>query len=212
VTDFIREVDEDLRRENLEKLWRKYGTYALGAAVLVVLATAANVGWQRYSASLAVERAHQYDTALQLLANSEPTAADALLEIAADDDGYASLALLQAAAVKLEAGDAAGAAAIYERLAKDTDADKQLRDLAVILLALHTVDTADPTELTQRLQPFTADDSPWRYSALEITALLARRGGDIERAKQILTRLADDLNAPQSLRRRATEMLAALKG
>lgn len=212
MTDFIREVDEDLRRENLEKLWRKYGTYALGAAVLVVLATAANVGWQRYSASLAVERAHQYDAALQLLANSDPTAADALLEVGDDEDGYAVLALLHAAAVKAEAGDAAGATAIYERLAKDSGTDRQLRDLAVVLLALHTVDTADAAELTQRLQPLTAEDSPWRYSALEITALLARRAGDIEKAKQILTALADDLHAPQSLRRRATEMLAALKG
>jgi hypothetical protein len=62
------------------------------------------------------------------------------------------------------------------------------------------------------LQPLTEADSPWRYSALERTAVLARRAGDTAKAEQILTSLADDLNAPRELRRRAAEMLAAVKG
>jgi hypothetical protein len=169
------------------------------------------VGWQRYTANRAVERARQYDAALQLVVNSDATAGDALLRIAEDDDGYAAMALLHAAALKAEGGDVAGATDIYERLANDGDVDEQLRDLAVILLALNSADSAAAADLTERLRPLTADDNPWRYSALEVTALLAQRAGDIEKAKEILTRLADDLDAPHSLRRRATEMLAALK-
>jgi hypothetical protein len=212
VSDFIREIDEDLRRENLEKLWRKYGIYALGLAVVIVLAIAAYTGWRHYSENYRVERAREYESALQLVAAGDAKAADALAALATDDDGYAALAKLQAAALKAKAGDVVGAVAAYEQLAADSAVDEELRQLAVILLALHTADTAAPEELTKRLQPLTESGNPWRYSALEITAVLAQRSGDKAKAQEILTGIADDLNAPQGLRQRATEMLAALKG
>jgi hypothetical protein len=212
VSDIIREIDEDLRRENLEKLARKYGGYVLGLAVGVVLAIAAYTGWQRYAESYRADRARQYESVLQLIASGDAKAADEIAALAADDDGYAALARFQSAALKAEAGDAAGAAALYEQLAADGSVDGHLRDLAVILLALHTADTAAPDVLTQRLQRLTAPGNPWRHSALEITAVLAHRSGDKAKAQEILTGLADDLDAPQALRQRATEMLAALKG
>jgi hypothetical protein len=213
VSDFIREIDEDLRRENLEKLWRKYGGYALVLAVAVVLAIAAYTGWQRYSESQRAERARQYESALQLVASGDAKASEELAALAADDgDGYAALARLQAAALKAKAGDSAGAVVLYEQLAADGAVDGHLRDLALILLALQTADTAAPDALTKRLQPLTEAGNPWRYSALEITAVLAHRTGDKAKAQEILTGLADDLDAPPALRQRATEMLAALKG
>jgi hypothetical protein len=212
VSDIIREIDEDLRRDNLEKLWRKYGIYALGLAVIVVLGIAAYTGWQRYSENRQAERARQYESALQLIAAGDAKAGDQLQALAGGSDGYAALARLQAAALKARAGDVAGAVDIYEQLAADSGVDAHLRDLAVILLALHTADTAAPEALAKRLEPLTAAGNPWRYTALEITAVLARRNGDMARAEQILTGLADDLDAPQGLRQRATEMLAALKG
>jgi hypothetical protein len=230
VSDFIREVDEDLRRERLEKLWRRYGTYAVMAAALVVLGTAANVGWQRYAANHRAERARQYEAALELVTKPDviaaaqapqsaappnpavTEAAAALEKLAKSTDGYGVLARLHEAALKARIGDTAGAVAIYQKLADDTGVDRPFRDLALILLALQTADTADPAQLTQQLRPLTDAKNPWHYSALEITAILAKRAGDTEKAKQILSGLADDLDAPQALRIRATETLAALKG
>lgn len=212
VSDIIREVDEELRRENYEKLWRKYGSYALGLAALIVLGVAAYFEWQHYTANQHAERARQYEAALQLVAAADPGAPAALQAVASGADGYAALAQLQEAALKAKAGDVNGAVAIYEGMTTDGAVDQSLRDLALILLALHTADTAAPDLLAQRLQPLTAATSPWRYSALELTAVLARRAGDNAKAEQILTGLADDLNAPQALRQRATEMLHALKG
>jgi hypothetical protein len=210
VTDIFREVDEELRRESFEKLWRKYGAYAIALGVVVVLAVGGFVGWQRYSEHRQAERARQYVAAMT--AAGGPEAATALQSLAAGSDGYAALALLQDAATKAKAGDTNGAIATYEKLAADSSVDRPFRDLAVILLALATADTASPADLTARLAPLTDAANPWHYSALEITALLARRAGDTARAQQIYSALADDLNAPQALRARAAEMLAALRG
>jgi hypothetical protein len=212
VSDIIREVDEELRRENFEKLWRKYGSYAVGLAAVIVLAVAGFFQWQHYTQSQRDERARQYEAAVQLSAAADPGAPAALQALAGREDGYGALAELQQADLKAKAGDVAGAVAIYEKMTADSATDPSLRNLALILLALHTVDTAPPDQLTQRLQPLTAATNPWHYSALELTAVLARRQGDNAKAVQILTGLADDLNAPQALRQRATEMLHALKG
>jgi hypothetical protein len=212
LSDFIREVEEDLRRDRLEKLWRQYGTYALALAVAIVVAVGATVGWRQYSESQRAERARQYEAALQLVAAGDAGASGALEELAGGADGYAVLARLHAAALKAKAGDVEGAVAAYEQLAADSSVDERLRQLAVILLALRTADTAPPESLTERLQPLTEASSPWRFSAREITAVLAQRAGDTARAEEILTGLADDLDAPPALRQRAAEMLAALKG
>lgn len=212
MSDIIREVDEELRREQYEKLWRKYGTYAIGLAAVIVLAVAGYFQWQHYAQSQREERARQYEAAFQLVNASDPGAPAALQALAGRNDGYAALAQLQAAALKAQAGDQAGAVAIYEKMTADGALDPSLRNLALMLLALHTADTAPPDQLTQRLQPMTAASNPWHYSALELTAVLAQRAGDTAKAVQILTGLADDLNAPQALRQRATEMLHALKG
>lgn len=212
MTDLIREIDEDLRRDNFEKLLRKYGSYLLGAALLSLLVLAAGLLWWDHLKGQREDRARRYDAALQLIGTADPTAPEALQALAQGDDGYAALARLRAAALKADAGDVEGAVAIYEELAGDLEIDKAIRDVALLLLALHTADSAEPAQLTRRLQPLTEASSPWRYSALEITAVLARRAGDTEKAQQILTGLADDLDAPRDLRTRATEMLAAWKG
>jgi len=212
VSDIIREVDEELRRENFEKLWRKYGSYAVGFAAVIVLGVAGFFQWQHYTQGQRDERARQYEAAVQLSAAADPGAPAALQALAGREDGYGALAELQQADLKAKAGDVAGAVAIYEKMTADSTTDPSLRNLALILVALHTVDTAPPDQLTQRLQPLTAATNPWHYSALELTAVLARRQGDNAKAVQILTGLADDLNAPQALRQRATEMLHALKG
>jgi hypothetical protein len=184
----------------------------LGVAVLIVLVVAGIIQWQHYTQNQREARARQYEAAIQLTAAGDAGAPAALQGLAGRDDGYAELAQLQEAALKAKAGDLPGAVAIYEKMTADGTVDESIRNLALILLALHTADTAPPDQLTQRLQPLTAATNPWRYSALELTAVLARRAGDNAKATQILTGLADDLNAPQALRQRATEMLHALKG
>ena len=62
------------------------------------------------------------------------------------------------------------------------------------------------------MQPLTADSSPWRFTALELTGLLAHRANDDTKAKTIFAKLADDREAPQGVRARAAEILASLRG
>ena len=210
--EFIREVREDVRRDRALELWRKYGKYAIGLVLAAIIAAAAVVGWRDYQQAQRAKHGMIYAEALDLVREGQTGAAIAAFNNLAVDAGrgYAELARLQQAALLARDGNGAGAAAIYEQLASDTGADRMFRDLALILLALTTADTADPAELGRRLEPLTAKDNPWRFSALEVTALLAQNSGDTARAEEIFKSLADDVTAPRQVRARASAMLASL--
>jgi hypothetical protein len=217
LADIFQEIDEDVRRDRLQHLWKRYGNYVVGAALLFVLATAAVVGWREYRERQNQAQAQRFIAAMDQATRGEDAAAkEAFAKLAADAGaGYATLARLQEAALLAKGGDAAGAAgaaSIYERIAADSRVDQVFRDLAVVMIVQDTIATGEPAKLTQLLAPLLNDKNPWRHSATELSALLAQRAGDQAKAKELYTKLADDLGAPQNMRARATEMLAIIGG
>ncbi|MCZ6859679.1 MAG: tetratricopeptide repeat protein [Alphaproteobacteria bacterium] len=208
----FREIDEDLRRERYMKLWKDYGRFVVGAAVTVVLATAGWVWWQRHQLSVRGEEGERYAAAAALVGKGNTAAAiKAFAQVAAESGaGYAALAKLREAALLANKGDLKGAAALYDAIAADADANQNLRHLARLLGTLSLLDTGDPGKLTAKLAPLAKVDGPWHYAALELTGLLAERAGDIKRARAIYTRLVDDAAAPASLRARARVYLELL--
>lgn len=211
----IDEVSEDLRRDRALALARKYGPYAIALALVAVIGVAGWVGWRHYRTSRNLDLSTTYATALAEIDNGGKDKAEALLGDvvkSAPSSGYGTLARLQEAALKAKAGDAKGAAAIYDALSKDTSVDPAFRDLGTILYAFTVLDTADPAQLTERLKPLADGDGPWRASAVEATAYLALRAGDKAHAHRLFTQLADDETAPQEVRARAAAMASSLGG
>lgn len=210
----FKEVDEEIRRDRYTEIWKSYGKYITGAVAGVVLVTAAVVFWQRYQASVAGEEGEKYAAAVELAQSGKSDeATKALAAIAADSGtGYKTMARLQAAALHAEKGETREAAALYDAIAADSGADQMLRDLARLLSVLTELDTGKPDELEAKIAPLAKGDGPWHHSALELTGLLAQKSGDVKRAREIFTRLADDATAPSNLRARARILLGSLGG
>jgi hypothetical protein len=208
VADIFKEVDEDLKRDQALQLWRKYGRYVMAFAVAVVLGTAGVVGWNNYRESQRNADGNTFAQAFQLVGRGDKAAATkAMADIAAQGGAYRILALLQGAALKLEAGDHAGAIAIYDQIAADSSADQAFRDLATLLSALSSVDTGEGAAINKKLAPLLDAASPFRPSALEIQGLVALKSGNSTLARQTFQQLADDITAPPGLRQRATQIL-----
>lgn len=208
----FREIDEDLRRERYMKLWKAYGRYIVGVIVTVLLATSGWVWWQNNQLSVRGEEGERYAAAAALVGKGNPAAAiKAFSQVAADSSaGYAALAKLREAALRAKKGDLKGAAALYDAIAGDDGANRNLRHLARLLGALSLLDTGDPAKLIAKLAPLATSDGPWRYAALELTGLLAERAGNIKRARDIYTKLVDDAAAPASVRARVRVYLELL--
>lgn len=219
LTDIFREIDEELRYDKLLRVWQRHRVLLIALLAGVLLGTVGYVVWRDYAEKQALERASTFAVALAAAMQTEEAAAQpdaaalsALDELAEGSDGYATLARLQMAAVEIRGGNVDGALAIYESIAQDTEVERIFRDLAIILLAMNSLDTAEPDTLAARLAPLAVEENPWRHSARELTALLALRGGETARARELLTALSDDATAPAGIRRRADELLAGIAG
>ncbi|MCH7958440.1 MAG: tetratricopeptide repeat protein [Proteobacteria bacterium] len=205
----FREIEEDLRQEHWAKLWKRYGNYAVGAVLALVLSVAGYQGWRVYDIATRQSDGERFAAALKLADDKQTqAAAEAFAGLAADATaGYALLARFQEAALLAKRGDPAAA---YAELAQDPGVDAVYRDLAVILGAFNEMNGPGAGDLSARLAPLTADGNPWHHSAKELIAVLAARAGDRTKARALFTDLAADATAPQGIRARASEMLAIL--
>ena len=211
MSDIFKEIDEELRRENFAKLWKRYGIYVIGFVGFVIVATGVFVGWRQYDARQRAEEGERYQFALDLLHQDKLKEADAAFAGLAQDSGRrAVLARFEEATILARSGNIAGAAGRYEAIASDTSVDSSFRDLATILAAQFGLTHGNPAQIIARLKPLTAGEGPWRPSAIELTALAQLKEGDKKAARTNYQRLADDQTVPQGMRTRATEMVAAL--
>jgi hypothetical protein len=215
VGDIFREIDEELRQEQYEKLWRKYGKYGIAAAVVIVVLVAAFVGWRDYQRTQREAEGMKFNAAVTALEESKTEDAAALLKSLieeGDDEGYGLLARFQEAGLLARTGDKAAAVSIYDSIARDDAIDQTYRNLALILLAYHSVGSSDSSALTARLEPLAQPGNPWRFSALEVLGYISQRAGDTEKAKEYFQRITDDVDAPSNLRARAAQLLDMIGG
>lgn len=212
--EFLREVDEAVRQDQWLKLWRRYGSYILGAALAVVIGAAAGVAWRTWQQHERADEARRYFAAQQLLRDGMPAEAASAFAALADDSssGFGVLARLRAAEAQAAAGDRTAARAALERLATNDDAAPVYGSLGELLAAQQQLAASQAPAAPTELEPLTGIDAPWRYSALELRALAQMQSGDTVAARQTLDDLLADPLTPPDLARRAAELLAFLGG
>ncbi len=214
MADIFDEVQEDLRAERMKRLMARYGGLLAGLMLLAVAAVGGVQGWRWWESRQAAQTAETYLATNRSAA--EPgadgkAAADRFAAVAAEaPPGYRNLARLRAAALKAEAGDRAGALALWEEIARDGAIDPLYRDLGTVMWGLHSLDAGDPAAIETRLAPLAG--GPWSASVQEIRALAAMKRGATEEAKQLLTDLATAPATPQGVRDRAGKLLAEIGG
>ncbi len=212
MSDIFREIDEELRRDNLLKLWRLYGRYVIGAVVVVLAIAAGIVAWRNHQLSARQAVSVRYAAAMQLLRQGKDAEAAKIFDaIAHEGSGFGILADFEAASLAAKSGDLKAAIAAYDRLAASTVIDPELRDVATLLSVMNSLGDADPQALIARLKPLTDAGNPWHATALELTASAQLQAGNKTAALDIYKQLADDQHAPEGVRSRAAELASALK-
>jgi hypothetical protein len=212
MSDIFNEVDEELRREKLEKLWKKYGSWLVAAAVAVVAVSGGTVMFRNWQEEQRIAATAAIGEQVRLLrAGPNAEIAKAMTGLSAElNDGGQLLARLYAAGLETRVGDKAQGAAFYTEIMNDASVDAVWRDAARYLLAFTQIDTGEPAALIATLEPLTQEGNAWRHLAREATALLAYRAGDKAKALALAEALSKDADAPQALQTRATELKAVI--
>lgn len=204
-----REVQEELRREQFAKLWKRYGNYILAGAASVVLLVGGYQYWQHQKIATAQTAGSRYEAAIALATSGKTEEANKALEdiAATGPRGYATLADMGLAAASLKAGKTAEAVVIFDRVAADAGADPLLASFAKLQAAALRLGEADFTEMENRLKPLTSDTSPWRYLAKEYLGTAALKAGKQDEARAILSPLLSDALLPSSAAERIRRLM-----
>ena len=208
--EFIREVNEDYRRDQVAEIWRRYSGVIIALAVLVVAGVGGWRYWQHDQSVRAEAASERFETANRLVREGKTAEADKAFE-AIEGEGPAGYALLARfrSATETAKRDAKAGAAEYDALAGDTRVSTGLRDLARLRAALLRVDGPEPDKALAALQGLAAPNGPFRHTAREMLGLVALKRGDYEGAGRWFDQINADVQTPQNLRQRI-EVYAAL--
>ncbi len=211
MSEIFDEVQEEVRREQLKRLWERYSILIVAVAVLIVGGVGGWRGYLYWEAKQAQAAGAQFEAAAALAEQKKSAEAEAaFLKIAGEaPQGYRTLAKFRAAA-ELATRDAPGAIKLYDQIVADRNAGATEQDLAALRAGALLVDTAPYAELKTRLEPLTGLTRTYRHSARELLAVSAWRNNDMTAARQWIDTISTDALSPQSLRSRMEALQALL--
>ena len=209
MSDIFDEVDEEVRREQLKKLWDRYGNLFVALALLIVVGVAGWRGYQYWQDKKAAETGAQF-TAAALLAEQgkHDEAEKAFARVAVDGaGGYRVLARLREAA-ELAARDPKAAVAAYDDIAASSSTGQPLKDFAAVRAAMLLIDSAPLAEIDRRLEPISGAGAPFRHSARELLAFAAWKAADTAAMRKWADLIRGDLETPPAVRQRVDVLMS----
>jgi hypothetical protein len=209
---FYREVDEELRRDELSAFVQRYGIAVVGAVVLLLAALGGYLWWQNHKQAQAEQQAEAFVAVIDDIQAGRSKGVDGRLDSIAQNgnEGYRAAALLTKADLALQGGNDAAAAAAFKKVADDGDFAAPYRELALIRQTTVEYDKLPPAVVIQRLKPLAVQGNPWFGSAGEMVAMAYLTQRKPELAAPIFAALAKDENVPRTIRARSLEMASSL--
>ena len=209
---FLREVDENLRRDQLRDAARKYGGWLIAALVLFLAAVGGWLYWQERQRAQAAEKSEVLAQIFtDIGAGRMATVPQRLDALAGEGKGAVrASALFTRAAVAIEQNDRATATAKFNEIAGDEDLAEPYRNLASIRATSLEFDALKPEQVIARMEPIAKPGNPWFGSAGELTAMALIKQGKRNEAGRLFAAIAADRQVPDSIRARAVQIAGTL--
>lgn len=209
---FLREVDDELRRERMSRLLTRYGWAFIAGLILFLGAIGGWIWWQNRQQEQAAEQGESLIAALEQLESGNAKAAEPTIARLSESssDGYRLAALFTRANAQLRAGNRAASVATLKAIAEDGDAPEPYRQAALVRQTALEFDSLQPQAVVQRLGALARPGQAWFGSAGEMVAVAYLKMGQQQRAGQMFQRIGADENVPPSIRTRAVQMAGSL--
>jgi len=199
MVEILDEISDDLRQQKLNQFWEENKYWIIGGVIASIIATGAMSFWRQWEYSRDTRNTSELSRLIADISNignlenfSKTT-----------DKNHAVVAKFILADTYINNGEKAKAITAYKEIAETSGVDKTYRDLAKTLSIGQRIDSDDPKKLEQELSDLINDNSTWRYTALELTALLNAKQGKFDVAINTLNKITSSPDAPTELRNRA---------
>ena len=207
MADIIDEINEEIKQERMKALFAKYGKVVLGFAAAVVGIVVAIQGYGIYQGSVRAKAATAYFNAL-----GESEIGNALADASSDlSGGYQMLAKFVTAAELVSQSNQSEAYDVYAALAGEANLSEVYRHFAAMQAVINAPEDIATDELAALVGPIADKPGPTQGLALELMADLALRDGDINAAKENLTKISELQDIPNGLRQRAATLALVLE-
>jgi len=209
---FLREVDENLRRDRARDFAKRYGNWLIGALLLFLAAAGGWIYWQNVREQRAARQVEELAEIYRNISTGKSASAAQPLERLAADASPAVRASAQftAAALALEKNDQPAALARYRAIAGDAGFPQPYRDTALIRQTALEFDKIKPEEVIARLAPLAKPGDPWFGSAGEMTAMALIKQGKSDEAGRLFAAIAKDKSVPENIRARSVQIAGTL--
>ena len=214
MSDIFNEIDEELRNEQIRKLWDRYGVLVLVMAVAIVVVVAGWRGYDYWRLTQSRAQGDAFAAAARLVHSGDPKAAEEAFRGLAEtgSGGYPTLASLRAASTLATQGDAAAAIAAFDAIAAKSSTEPLYADVARIRAAYLALDIEDRAKVEGRATPLALAGKPFRHSAREILALAAWKAGDLAATSRWVEAVEADPETPRDLADRIAVLQALVRG
>ncbi|MFA5956442.1 tetratricopeptide repeat protein [Hyphomicrobium sp.] len=208
----LREVREEIRREQMYKIWQRYSSLIVGAAALIIVGVAGYQYLEKRRIASAEAGGAEFTAAETLNDDKKKDEAEKAFKAIADSGpaGFAALAKLRLAGTAAKDGKIADAVATYDSLAKQAGGDDLLKSFAQLQAASLRMADADYAEMQNRLAPLAGDDQPFTKSARELLGIAAYKAKKYDEARKYLEPLLIDPNASQDIQERVKIVMGEL--
>ena len=209
---FLREVDENLRRDRIRDFFKDNASWLIGGVILFLAASGGIIWYQQHRVQVAEQHVEQLATIYKDIgAGSTGKVANQLDDLSnSSSKSVRASALFTRAALALQQNDQKLAIATYKKISDDSGYPDAYRNAALIRQTALEFDQLQPQQVIARLQPLTKAGNPWFGSAGEMTALALIKQGKSREAGELFATIAKDKSVPDGLRGRAIQISGSL--
>jgi hypothetical protein len=211
LTDFLEEIEENLRSDRYKQLFQRSWPWVAGIAAAALIAALGYWGWDSWRSRQEAKASESYAAGLDALQKHDPNKAfDAFAQTAGSGArGYESLALMEQAGIRFDQGKHEEGVELLDKAAANAP-DQLVGDLARLKSAFALMDTAPYSTIEERLTPLTDAKRPYHAAAREALAMAKLKAGRIQEAKSDLQVLRLMPDASEAARQRAGVALVAI--
>jgi hypothetical protein len=209
---FLREVDEELRRERVSSFMTRYGWYIIGGVALLLAVFGGWLWWQHRQNVQAGEASERLVQVIQQLEQNNARGAAAGIDelVASDREGYRIAGLFARANAQIATNAVPAAIETLRSITADESAPQPYRDAALIRQTQLELDSMAPAQVIQRLQPYAQAGNPWHGAAGEMMGVALIKLQRYEQAGRVFEAIARDQGVPETIRARAIQMASSL--